>query len=527
MNTRAFMASALFLAVSIGVPFGMAQDKSLKEQVRDFPPDLRQYNRNLVPEDFAPGGEPALTTQPAGIEGAAPSIFIRDVVISNTDHKLKNINRSSNGEPSIAINPKNPKEIDILAFTEGWGANAPIWHSTNGGAIWSLDLTIPNPPGLAEQGCPCDQDPDYGQNGNMSATFLDFDTTGINAFSGTTDNPALASNWNWLVSGGVTQRTNLQGVGNADQPWLLVNRDPNIATQDDVYVAYDNFDGAPDMRVAVAPGSDPPDFTIDNLAGFSQGEINPGQRLAVDHSNGAVYTLFQQCPTTVPNCNNLGADPKTIHWFLNRSTDGGKTWTLNGKTTGILVAKGQSTQPTPKFGTVNALLGGVNHLTVDPSNSDLYVVFGNRDRKTRNNRLSIVRLTSNGKGGLKIETPHFVTGQVQAALPSVAVAKNRKGTVGVLYMVFNEIDPKSKFPMYTAMLATSDDHGVTFTQNKLEKFLSPATDNGDQRQRVLGDYLQMKALGNTFYGVFPGNGAPFGRPFANIDPIFFKTTVTP
>jgi len=268
-------------------------------------------------------------------------------------------------------------------------------------------------------------------------------------------------------------------------------------------------------------------FTIDSLAGFSQGEVNPGQRLAVDHSNGAVYTLFQQCPTTVSNCNNIGADPKTIHWILNRSLDGGKTWSLNGSATGVQVAKGQSTQPTPKFGTVNALLGGVNHVTVDPNNSDVYVVFGNRDAKTLNNRLSIVRLTSDGHGGLKVGTPHFVTGQVQAALPSVAVAKNSNGTIGVLYIVFNGIDSKTHFPMYTAMLAISEDHGVTFTQNKLEKFLSPATDNGDPRQRILGDYEQMKAVGNTFYGVFPGNGVPFGRPFSNIDPIFFKTTVAP
>jgi hypothetical protein len=89
-------------------------------------------------------------------------------------------------------------------------------------------------------------------------------------------------------------------------------------------------------------------------------------------------------------------------------------------------------------------------------------------------------------------------------------------------MVFDGIDSKSGFPMYTAKLATSDDHGVTFTTHKLEKFLSPAKDSGDQRQRVLGDYEQIKAVGATFYGVFPGNGVPFGRPFANIDPIFSR-----
>ena len=40
---------------------------------------------------------------------------------------------------------------------------------------------------------------------------------------------------------------------------------------------------------------------------------------------------------------------------------------------------------------------------------------------------------------------------------------------------------------------------------------------------MLGDYMQMKAVGSCFYGSFTGNGFAFGRPFANGDPIFFKT----
>jgi hypothetical protein len=35
-------------------------------------------------------------------------------------------------------------------------------------------------------------------------------------------------------------------------------------------------------------------------------------------------------------------------------------------------------------------------------------------------------------------------------------------------------------------------------------FLSPAPDNGDGSQRVLGDFQQMVAVGNKFYGVFTG-----------------------
>jgi len=46
--------------------------------------------------------------------------------------------------------------------------------------------------------------------------------------------------------------------------------------------------------------------------------------------------------------------------------------------------------------------------------------------------------------------------------------------------------------------------------------------SGNAGPRPLGDYQQLKSLGNTFYGVFSGDGQRFGRPFHKIDPIFVK-----
>jgi hypothetical protein len=116
----------------------------------------------------------------------------------------------------------------------------------------------------------------------------------------------------------------------------------------------------------------------------------------------------------------------------------------------------------------------------------------------------------------------FVTGQVQAALPAVAVT--RDGSVGVFYYTCEGFSSDG-YPTFTAHLSLSEDQGQTFTDLELLTFLSSAGPNPDARQRVLGDYMQMKALRNTFYGAFTGNGFPFGRPFANHDPIFFRVTV--
>src|SRR6185437_6131979 len=392
---------------------------------------------------------------------------------------------------------------------------------TDGGNIWTKEFTIPAPPGIAATGCPCDQTVDYGTGNQMSGTFLISDI-----FSGITTNPASAAAWNWLVIGGVTQATNVNNSpppAFVDQPWLLVNEDPLIPAQDNVYSAYDDFINGNDCveddcrtRVSVSYGVNPPNFTVDNQSGTATGSINPGHRLAVDPRNGFVYSLFQR------NIAAGGGGSKNIDYMLNRSTDGGATWTLNGNAGGIIVANGDSTQPQPKFGTVNALLGGVDHAAVDPTNGDVYYVYGNRDAGTGNDRLAIRRIEDNGGGGVTVGPEHFVTGQVEAAIPSVAVASN--GIVGVFYYTFDGFSPDA-FPTFSAHLAQSSDQGVTFSDQVLLTFLSSAMDNGNSRQRVLGDYMQMKAVDTCFLGAFTANGVPFGRPFANHDPIFFRVCV--
>jgi hypothetical protein len=485
-----------------------------QESTRDAPPDTTPYKRPTVREDFAPKG-----TRPIPL---LPEVFIVDAVVNNTDPNLTNTDTFNDGETSITVNPANPNEIVITAFSGSWGTNAPLWQSTDGGNIWTKQFTIPAPPGIGATGCPCDQAIDYGTANQLSGTFLISDI-----FSGITTNPASAAAWNWLVIGGVTQTTNFNNSpppGGVDQPWLLVNTDPTVPAQDNVYVAYDDFTNgnncvgdACNERVSASYGVNPPNFTADNQSGTATGSINPGHRLAVDPRNGPIYSLFQR------NIAPGAGGSKNIDYMLNRSTDGGTTWTLNGMVGGIIVANADSTQPTPKFGTVNALLGGVDHAAVDPNNGDVYYAYGNRDAGTGNNRLAIRRIQDDGGGGVTIGPENFVTGQVEAAIPSVAVTSD--GTVGVFYYTFDGFSPD--FPIFSAHLAQSTDEGVTFSDQVLLTFLSSAADNGNSRQRVLGDYMQMKAAGNCFYGAFTGNGVPFGRPFANHDPIFFKACVVP
>lgn len=358
-------------------------------------------------------------------------------------------------------------------------------------------------------------------------------TGNTDIFSASNTNP-FANIFSYFQIAGNAQLTDFNGtLGFADQPWLMTNVDPATPAQTNAYVAYDDFNFLPvHERVSAALGTNPPNFTVDVQSGLSANgsAINPGHRLAVDPRTGAIYSLYQTCVA-------CGASPKNIGYILNRSLDAGTTWTLNGSGTGITVATGLTFQPTPKFGTVNALLGGIDHAAVDPTTSNVYVVFGGSNG-AGGNGIGIKQISFDNATPTNavLGTQHRVSPVgVEAALPSVAVAPN--GTVGVLYTSFDGFDVNG-FPIFSGHFAFSTDEGVTFTDQTLLTFLSPAKDNTlDPRQRVLGDYQQLKVVpdppsgaansGATFYGVFTGNGAALGGNTANNDAIFFKVTLAP
>jgi hypothetical protein len=516
---------ALNVMVGLGLVLYSAAPTLAAESARSSPRDTTPYSRPAIAGDTA--GPTSQVTKPQVAKPLVSPVVnivkVIDAVVNNTDPNLTNTDLFNDGETSIAINPLNPNEITMSAFSGSWGVNAPLWHSTDNGQTWTKAFSVPFPPGVAGTvGCPCDQTIDYGLNNVMFGVFLT--DTPDNLFSGSTTFPTSSAGWSWWTIAGIAQATNLAAtsIGNADQPWLVFNRGTTNAQSENVYVAYDDFGtNPPNVRVSASVNSEPPQFTSDQLVGTTLGAINPGHRLAADTGNGWVYSLYQNC---IANCVNQTDNPKTIQYILNRSTDQGMTWSLNGSSTGIVVATADSTQPLPKFGTVNALLGGVDHAAVDPETGDVYVVYGNRDG-AGNNRLAMRRLFDNGAGGLAIGPETFVVGgAVQAALPSVAVTREGS-TVGVFFYTYNGI--VSGFPQFTTWLAVSSDQGANFNTQQLATFLSPAADNGDPKQRVFGDYMQMKAINFCFDGSFTGNGAVFGRPFANNDPIFFQACVPP
>ncbi len=466
-------------------------------------------------------GEPSMGT---------PSVI--DPGVNNTSATYFNTGLGGS-EPSVALDPSNPQQAVMTAFFKnsqwtGGGANASLLQTLDGGQTWTLQGSIPPPPGIPNGG-PFDQTVDFGRNGTLFGTFLvNNQPPGANSdvVSGDTTNPAQAASWQWNAPGGNTQLTNNNVAGNnVDQPWLIVNRDTGTAANDDTYVAYSDF-AATNARVAVSLNVTPPNFNRDNNAGSwnPQDGTNPGTRIAKDTTNGNMYAIWQ---TATAGSGGAGVSPHNVTLHINRSTDSGQNWTLNGSASGITKNTGDQDEGDFKFGAVNALLGGVEHIAVNPTNHDVWVVYGTDGDKTgaQRNRIFVTRYTdANAAGGGNLTEaagfPKQVGTSTDAALPSVAVTSD--GVVGILYTTFDG-NNGSGIPTFSAHLARSDDTGATFTDSVLESFTSPNGNNGNARQRVLGDFQQIKANGSLLYGTFSGNRQNFRAGATNtIDPVFFR-----
>ena len=183
---------------------------------------------------------------------------------------------------------------------------------------------------------------------------------------------------------------------------------------------------------------------------------NPGFRLATNPTNGTVYALYEQSTGST--------QPKSVTYRLNRSTDGGATWTLNGNANGLVVDTVNSDQaPGFKFGGVNALLGGVDHAAVDPATATS--TWSTARTCPAGTRSGSAASRPTVPAASRLVLPNNVSTSTDAALPSVAVLAN--GTIGVLYDTLRR-QYVDRVPDVLCPLARSTNHGATFTDTVLQ-----------------------------------------------------------
>ena len=531
-------------------------------------------SRPASPTDLAPLGAPSVPT-----DLARRGWSLADAAVNNTDPAFADSDQVDDGEPVIAVDPRSPQRVALFTGRDGWeywgpggcvqdpsycpkgagNAKGSIWLSDDGGRSWSKRYDIPTPDGVGHSVCVCDRVMSWAPDGTLVSAFLVISDA---VYAATTTDPFDASRWEWTVGGDgkaqpvarhdalPVQQGDVGAHGYLDQPWIVTAPDPLDRTRQNVFVSYaDDGSRGDDVRyplwISVSHGTTPLAFTdrtqiwkypvccdgrpssvdlFPPLTGTSVMTL----KLAADRRSGIVWALYG-----VPRAAAfMGPQPSgqafdvfmrtvaLVDQRLIRSADGGRTWTLGGSAEGITVDSAFSAEMTDKFATFNGLYGGSHSAAVDSNDGALYYVYADFDVLTKRNRLALRRVVADAGGNPTIGAKTFVTGQVDAALPAVAVSDD--GTIGILYDTHDGFDSQG-YPIVSAHLARSYDHGATFTDSRVATFSSvEKEDPNDGRQRPLGDYQQLVAVGNTFYGVFTANGAAFGRPIADWDPVVVR-----
>ena len=430
----------------------------------------------------------------------------------------------SGNEPAISSNPLNPNQIVITSFSgSSWatGGNSTIFSSTDAGATWIRSSSVPPPTGTSTNyNCPCDQNTDWGRDGILYAAFLHLNNGGSvqSVYTAQSTNPASAGSWSYRTSAGTAQKTNLAGLSYVDQPWLWSGplATDNASTQ--VCVAYDNFNSAfsfSEMRDAESAAANPPDFARDAAAN-SDGQIygdgmNPGNRIALG-PGGVIWTVYQRY-VSAPT-----GTVKQLTYLVNVSTNSGVSWGAansdHASGAKIVAANVDSFQGNgSKVGNVNALLGGVDAINVDPNTGVAWIVYGTRATTTSSDQLWLVSATLSA-GNIAIGTPRVISsGTGSAYLPALAILPS--GEIGVLFLTWDGANFKWIFNQTT-------DGGVSIAKTTtLATFTSPFANNGQSNQRIFGDYVSVRASGCRFYGTYPSRGTGVNS-VSSIDPYFMS-----
>lgn len=418
-------------------------------------------------------------------------------------------------EPSVAVNPLNTNQIVVSSFSYGTSSTttgANIFYSTDGGANWTSQFSVPAPSGGV--GISNDWNFAYDSSGVLHAAVMG-GCNSCNIYHGTTSDPTSLAAWSW--TGGGTA-INGAGANNADQPWLAVQGSQ-------VFVGYDDFSSATAVRVA-ASSDGGATFSIDSQVtnGAQAGNsVNPGTRIATDGA-GNVYSIFGLGPST-------GTGTHTVTYYLNRSQDGGATWDFTGSVGGLVITSGTSQQldnsgtqaSNTWFAGVNDLRGNVTAIAADAAGTHIYTLVGKQDG-SGTDRIYLREFHPNGSNlDPSPEIAISPAGQ-RAALPSVTVLSN--GAVVIMYDVYDG----SQVHVH---VATSTDFGASISSDVIAYSFVPlslfAATGSNTSNREFGDYQYLTSVGDSFYGAFAGLGnvnAGGINTTGLIDPLFLSGTAT-
>lgn len=444
-------------------------------------------------------------------------------------------NRDS--EPYVAVNPNNPQLIAATAFmiTPSGSSNGPLLVSTNGGTSWVTQNVIPSSSGGLNtfdvtlrfnsagtalyaallRNSSVNLEIHRTTDMTLTTPFTTFNTPRL------TDQPYIYSR---TVTGWFDPGKDRIWIGNNDAA-----ANPNSATLDQ------SLDAAIAMPTVTQ-------IRID--AGMPVGRDNYQVR-TVAHPDGHVYGAFYRRTGSITGGYNVDV-------VVVRDDDWGKGMNpfrdLLDSTTMVAGQHVASNIPvSDTMGSSTALgrewWGGDLYLSVDPNNAARVYISYSDSQSGAARTIHLRRSTDFGQTW----SADLLT---IASAKNAAIAINSHGTIAYLYQRLAGTSPNLR---WETRLRRSTDDGATWNDELLADF--PAEGTGSPTgSRIIGDYLNMVAVGKHFYGVFSSyndqvsatfpagitwlrNRAPNGDPMPrllgvdgvttvtpSIDPFFFRTT---
>jgi len=352
-------------------------------------------------------------------------------------------------ESDIRVDPTNPKHligsVKWIVSPEGYNHALGFYESFDGGKTWPVQGHIPGYEGWTDNTDPVGAFDGFGNFYELILAYQFFyNSDGSHNFNvGTPREPnpvqasevvsvsvrphgsTTATQWISTHGGRPDFIATYDSVGNEpDKQWITIDNNPKSPHYNRVYAMWVDFHN----RVPVPFVS-----FADAKADGTHTDWSAPQKLPVtpDNPQGVTYLLPHVDPngtvyTTLTNFSNFGSKVCCVSIFVDRSSDGGVTWSVAGTAvTGVTPPPLLYSNTTFRDGIENTFAAG-NQLDAQGF-YPLYVAYEDFSAGVGN-----VLLTASGDGGATWSTPIQVNdnpSRVDAFQPNLAVAPN--GTVSV------------------------------------------------------------------------------------------------
>jgi hypothetical protein len=400
---------------------------------------------------------------------AATSITIVDVVPASLSSE-----RAQNSEPNISVNPANPQQIMISAFGNSDFKN-PIFFSNDGGANWSLfQYTRVSDQTLAWS--------------DKGAFIAELSPSAARIFVGVQRHPTAARHQFHPLPVSLFAPS----VGGPDQPWIDV---VTVNIRDHIYVAFNDL-SVPSARTAAIR------FSLDDGLHWRNVHIDRGSPrgqdlppVRVKAQGNTVYGVFER-PSSNPPSGDVPGDLVIV-----RDDNAGRDRFKALGAAGVVVS---ANELFPQGFLGQERLGSDLSIAVDPNNpARVAVAFG-----ATSGGLPLVALRVSINSGAS--WTEVYTTPTNCGLPAVAIATN--GTIGLLYTRLAAGNLETHLVESADTFAKSTDFTLSrFPDGTPDVVFDP----------YIGDYMDLVAVGDTFYGTFCASNDVSAFP---ITPTFLRDT---